>query len=421
MSAAAPGEPGPRARRRLRLAYLTSEYPKASHTFVRRELQELERRGHLVLRVANRGAGSASVSAADKAEEGLTFHLATRPKHEYVAASAWAQATRPARWVRALELATEMGQVSERGLTKHLIYLAEAAVLVRHLEAEGIEHVHVHFGNNAAVVARLAHCLGGPQYSMTIHGPDEFDQAIGYSLGAKTMDAAFVVAISDFCSAQLRRWVGYDHWGKIHVVHCAVGEDFLGEVSPITDQQRKLLCIGRLSPAKAQMLLLDAMERLVAEGRDVALVLAGDGEMRGVIEERVQRAGLGGRVEITGWIDEATVRRHLREARALVQPSFAEGLPVVLMEALAMGRPVISTTIAGIPELVRPGENGWLVTAGNVEELTAAMRDAIERPASELSTMGQRGRARVQERHFMSTEVDKLEALFLRYAPPPRG
>src|SRR5690606_18965936 len=111
---------------------------------------------------------------------------------------------------------------------------------------------------------------------------------------------------------------------------------------------RTLVCIGRLTPQKGQLLLVDAIKRLADEGVDAKLVLAGDGEMRLEIERRITQAGVQDRVQITGWVDEAAVRQHLRAARALVMSSFAEGLPVVIMEAMAMGRPVIATTIAGI-------------------------------------------------------------------------
>jgi glycosyltransferase involved in cell wall biosynthesis len=116
-------------------------------------------------------------------------------------------------------------------------------------------------------------------------------------------------------------------------------------------------------------------------------------------------------VTVAGWVDEAMVHQHLLSARALVQPSFAEGLPVVMMEALAMRRPVIATLVAGVPELVRNGENGWLIPAGNAEELTQAMRKALAAPIERLDAMGAAGAQLVRQRHFTALEVDRLEAL----------
>ncbi|MCC7382405.1 MAG: glycosyltransferase [Deltaproteobacteria bacterium] len=401
----------------MRLAYLTTEYPKVSHTFIRREIRELDRRGHSVLRLAIRDSEGAIADPEDREEAERTFHLLSASKPQILGATAWAQATRPERWIRAAKLAAEMGVKSDRGLVRHGAYLAEGAFLARKLIDEEVEHLHVHFGTNATAVARIARVLGGPQYSFTVHGPDELDQAIGFSLGAKITDAAFVVAISDYCGAQLRRWVPYEQWGKIHQVRCSVGEQFFAEATPIDPTSKTLLSIGRLSAQKGQLLLVDAVARLAREGLDFRLVLAGDGEMRAVIEARVAEENLGDRVTITGWIDEAEIKRRIKACRALVLPSFAEGLPVVIMEALAMTRPVLSTYIAGIPELVRPGENGWLVPAGNVDLLAGAIRAVLAAPMSELEALGRAGQRRVRERHLTSTEVDRLEALYLRYAP----
>jgi glycosyltransferase involved in cell wall biosynthesis len=160
--------------------------------------------------------------------------------------------------------------------------------------------------------------------------------------------------------------------------------------------------------------LLDAFAALLKEGRDAKLVLAGDGEMRPEVEARMRELGIEGHVSITGWISEREVRAQLKRSRCMVLPSFAEGLPVVIMEAFAMGRPVISTYIAGIPELVRESANGWLVAAGDTVALTTALREALDCTPSELDSMGHEGAKRVREQHFVQTEVSKLEVLFTK-------
>jgi glycosyltransferase involved in cell wall biosynthesis len=116
--------------------------------------------------------------------------------------------------------------------------------------------------------------------------------------------------------------------------------------------------VGRLCEQKGQFLLLEAVARLASEGVPVELVLAGDGELRGDLERLIEAQGMAGFVNITGWVDSKRVRDEILSARVLVLPSFAEGLPVVIMEAMALGRPVVSTYVAGIPELVIPGETG---------------------------------------------------------------
>ena len=409
------GADGVAAKLALRIAYLTTEYPKVSHTFIRREILELERRGHHVWRMAIRGAGGAIADAADRDEAQKTIVCLNLPKSGMLMSIAAVKLRHPLRWLRAMGMMWRMSKVSDRGVLRHIAYLWEAAVLLRICEREHIEHVHVHFGTNAAAVARLMRCLSGDQlrYSVMIHGPDEFDSPRAFSLGDKVADAAFVCAISDFCSAQIRRWSESRDWRKIHVVRCTVGTEFFDRAKPIPQHSRTLLSVGRLSAQKGQLLLIEAMSRLRDDGVDARLVLAGDGEMRAELEQAIAAARLSDRVTITGWVDEATVREHLLNARALVQPSFAEGLPVVMMEALAMQRPVVGTAIAGVPELVRPGENGWIIPAGNVDELVIAMRDVMSAPIEKLNRMGAAGAQRVRERHYTPTEADKLEALLL--------
>lgn len=404
---------------RLRLAYLTTEYPKVSHTFIRREIVELERRGHYVLRLAIRDGGGAIADPADQEEHRKTIHCLSLPKLQLLLSAIIVKASNPLRWLRALRMTLRMSRASDRGFLRHAAYLIEAAALLRILRRERIDHVHVHFGTNAAAVARLIRCLGGergPTYSFTIHGPDEFDSPRAFSLGEKVHDAAFTVAISDFCGAQIRRWSAFDDWNRVHVVHCTVGSQFFDHARPVDPASRTLVSVGRLSAQKGQLLLVEALRRVLDSGVEMDLVLAGDGEMRSEIEGRIAQLGLQGRVAITGWIGEQEVRDHLLAARALVQSSFAEGLPVVIMESLAMARPVISTAIAGIPELVRHGENGWLVPAGSVDELAAAMREAMTASTERLDRMGLAGQARVRDRHFTPTEAAKLESLFDQYA-----
>jgi glycosyltransferase involved in cell wall biosynthesis len=399
----------------MRLAYLTTTYPKPSHTFIRRELVELERRGHHVVRLAIRPSGDTLADPADRDEHARTFHCLGQPRARLAwTALAWL-ATHPGQAWRAAALAFAMARGAGAGFVRQAAYLVEAASLLWRLRGERVEHVHVHFGTNPATVARLMRALGGPPYSMTVHGPAEFDDPLGQWLGGKVADSAFTVAISDFASSQLRRWSDYRDWSKLAIVHCGVSRAFFAEPAPLDPLSRTLVCVGRLTPAKGQLLLLDAMAALVDEGLDVQLVLAGDGEMRGVVERRIEELGLEGHVRITGWIGEAEVRKEIAAARALVLPSFAEGLPVVIMEAMAMGRPVISTAIAAIPELVRTGETGWLVAPGSVGELADAMRDAMRADPERLSTLAANARERVRNRHDVAREAAKLEALLLAH------
>jgi glycosyltransferase involved in cell wall biosynthesis len=258
----------------------------------------------------------------------------------------------------------------------------------------------------------LCRVLGGPPYSFTVHGPEEFDKVREIALPEKIDRAAFVVAISSFGRSQLYRWCPQLQWSKIHLIHCGVDAEFLTQTAPLPTVPR-LVCVGRLCEQKGQLLLLQAAGLLASEGLQFQLILVGDGPMRSQLEASIDRLHLQAHVTILGWASGAEVRQQIMMARAMVLPSFAEGLPVVLMEALALGRPVISTYIAGIPELVESNICGWLLPAGAVEPLAEAMRTALLATPETLALMGRAGRDRVVVQHNIATEAAKLAALLL--------
>jgi glycosyltransferase involved in cell wall biosynthesis len=314
-----------------------------------------------------------------------------------------------------------MWRRSSRTVFHHLVYLAEACRLVRWMDAGAIDHLHAHFGTNPAEVAMLARELGGPPYSFTVHGPEEFDSPVALGLGEKGRRAAFVVAVSSFGRSQLLRWLPAAAWPRVEVVHCGLEPAFHRDAPAEAQAAPRLVCVGRLCEQKGQLLLVEAARRVVAAGRPFELVLAGDGEMRAEVEARIAALGLGAHVRITGWIANDQVREEILAARALVLPSFAEGLPVVIMEAMALRRPAITTFVAGIPELVQDGVNGWLVPAGDVDALARAMLDCLAAPADVLARLGEAARTRVLARHDVDTEAAKLATLFAASAAVRAG
>ncbi len=364
---------------------------------------------------ARRFAGNLT-DAADQVEQERTFYLLDAGALGLIGAVIADVVNRPLRWLAVFAVAIRLGRRSERGVIRHLIYFAEACLLRHRLADSGVHHLHVHFGTNAASVALLCRRLGGPGYSITIHGPEEFDAPRQLALDDKIHHADFVVAISQFTRSQLYRWAASEDWRRIQVIHCGLDEVFLSTALTRIPEQARLLNIGRLSEQKGHLLLIEAAVGLRDRDVNFELVIVGDGPLRGNLERLIDQHGLRGHVRITGFLDNQGVRRELEAARALVMSSFAEGLPVVIMEALAMGRPVISTSIAGIPELVEPGQNGWLVPAGAVEPLVAAMAAALTTATNKLEAMGRAGAARVAERHNAVIEVKKLVELFAKAA-----
>lgn len=397
---------------RLRVAYVVNQYPKVSHTFIRSEIAALEKQGVVVRRFGLRGWDAELTDEHDRQEQTRTVYALRLGARGLASAGLRQLIKAPGRAVDALRRAFQLGRRADRPLPYHFAYWAEACVIARALEKTPVDHIHAHFGTNAAEVALLVHRLTGLPFSFTVHGPEEFDKPQALKLADKITAAAFVVAISSYGRSQLWRWIPHEHWHKIKVVHCAVDPAFQRQTPVPVGSASRMVCIGRLCEQKGQLLLCEAAAALVREGIPLELVLAGDGEMRMALDEVVAKLGLHGHVRVTGWIDGARIREELLAARALVLPSFAEGLPVALMEALAMQRPVITTSIAGISELVRQGQEGWLIPAGDLAALVAAMRDCLSASPEALDAMGRRGRQRVLERHNDALEAQRLATLF---------
>jgi colanic acid/amylovoran biosynthesis glycosyltransferase len=401
----------------MSLAYLINCYPQFSQSFIRREILALEAAGTPVQRFSIRSGAHNIVDPADKQELAKTRIVLDQGAAGLVVALLFTGLTNPLGLWRGLKLALKTGQRSDRGLIYNLIYLVEACVLLRWFRQSGVRHVHAHFGTNSTDVVMLCHAMGGPTFSFTVHGPEEFDRVIGISLAEKIKRSAFVVAISHFGKSQLSRWCEFADWDKLKIVHCGVDDAYLERTPQPVPSAPNLVCVGRLSEQKGQMALLEAAHRLAQLGVPFQLTLVGDGPLRSPLEAKIKAYQLQDQVKITGVATASQVQEYLNNARAFVLPSFGEGLPVAIMEALAMGRPVVTTYIAGIPELVQPGVNGWLVPAGSVEDLTDALKEAIALSPAELDQMGLSGVAAVRAQHCIHTEAAKLAALFAQHAP----
>jgi colanic acid/amylovoran biosynthesis glycosyltransferase len=394
----------------MRIAYLINQYPKVSHTFIRREILALERQGFEVMRISIRGWDNELVDDADVAERDRTRYALRSGWLAIACAPLACCILRPIRFLRTFTLAVRLGWRAERPLPFHLVYLAEACLILGWLQKQGAQHLHAHFGTNSAEVAALVHELGGPPFSFTVHGPEEFDKAQSIGLREKIRRASFVIAISSFCRSQLLRLVEHHDWSKIRVVRCGFDPDFSG-VPPTYSDAQHLVCVGRLCEQKGQLLLIEAARLLAEGGTQFTLTLAGDGELRPAIEKLIRDYRLEARVRVTGWISNEEVRWHILRARALVLPSFAEGLPVVIMEAMALHRPVISTYVAGIPELVRDREHGWLVPSGDVEALVQAIKTCLETPLEVLRRMSDAAFRQVVRYHDLKLESAKVAEL----------
>lgn len=396
----------------MKIAYLVNQYPSVSHSFIRREIQALEKLNLDIARYSVRSLLNELVDPGDIEEHKKTRFILGGSKILLISALIHILFAHPAGFVKAFLKTIKMGIRSDRGLLRHIFYFIEACVVARWVKKDHVDHIHAHFGTNSATLALIVHWLIGTPYSFTVHGPEEFDKPEFLSLKMKIENAAFVAAISSFGKSQLFRQLDEKDWHKVKIVHCGLEEKYLDEPHiPVTNEPN-FVCVGRLCEQKGQLILLRAGNELKKQGKNFHLTLVGDGPMRKELENYISKNNLAENVKITGWMSSEEVKAELKAARTMVLPSFAEGLPVVIMEAMALRRPPITTYIAGIPELVINGENGWLVIAADVDGLAHAMNEAIDASPEQLDQMGMLAHTRVKERHNIRTEAAKLYRYF---------
>jgi glycosyltransferase involved in cell wall biosynthesis len=386
-----------------------NSYPMTSTTFIRNEIGALEKLGVSIRRYAIRHWAETLVDPLDVAEQKQTHYVLTGNFLGLAVAFAKELFINPHGIYRSLRSWLTLLRKSG-GLVRHVAYFMEAIYFRQRAQCDDVNHVHVHFATNGTAVAMLSHLMGGPSYSFTAHGPDEFVDAKRQSFDLKIDHAAFVVAISEYCKNQLLYFSPTDR-DKIHVIRCGL---LLQNFEPVQNHlanNQTFVCIGRLCRQKGQVLISQAVAALRYEFPGLKVILVGDGESRASIEASILEHGVGDMFELRGWLTNRDVLKVIHESRALLLPSFAEGLPIVIMEAMALMRPVISTFVAGIPELVRPGEHGWLVPAGDVEALVNVMRACLNAPANTLARMGEAACERVRTYHSIDTNVLQLARL----------
>lgn len=405
-----------------RIGYLNTRYPALSHTFIYDEIHALRDLGVDVRTFSIRKPSAAEFGeGADLSEIESTVYIG----HSRTRVALLGLAGMLRRPIRAVKLAWRALREAPGGVrakTKHLVYALQAVVLVRACRKQGVESLHVHMANNGAMVALLA-TVFDPRlsYSLTIHGPADFFDVERLRLRSKASEALFVRCISNFCRSQVMSFTAPDIWDRLHVVHCGINLDTFKFKSPEEREGQdrfNILSVGRLAPVKGLSLLLSALARLDPVAIPWRLTVIGDGPERGRLVEQVDRDDLNEHVEFAGPMPPAMVRDRLRTSRLLVVASFAEGVPMVLMEAMASGTEVLATRVGGIAELIESGETGTLIHAGSVEALESAVRRVLSDPADRLRAQAAR---RVVEQGFERVGVAReLRRLFQRYGQVSR-
>ena len=405
----------------MRVAYIASRYPLVSHAFILREVLALRRHGATVHTFTVRRPGAEHVLSGDDREAAdTTDALVPASPFELLAAHGRAFLASPGRYLRTLRLALALRPPGLRGALWQLFYFAEAGLMWSRCRRLDVRHIHAHHANVASDVALLATRLGGPgwTWSFTLHGPTELFDAREHRLAPKAEHATFVACITDYARSQLMGMVGTEHWRKLRVVHCGVD---LGAY-PLVDRSGRtraseVLTVGRLVPVKGQALLIEAVAELARRDLAVRLTVVGDGPQLEELRELASRLGVSAQVDFDGAVGQDEMPGYYARADVFAMASFAEGLPVVLMEAMATGMPVVASRITGVPELVEPGVNGLLVTPARAGELADALEALLRAPAEERVAMGLEGRRAVEEGFDVDRNARDLLDLFEEFGP----
>ena len=398
-------------------AYLVSRYPSVTQTFVAGEVRELRRSGMRVeTATVRRAPADEPLSARDREERARTYAILPPRPGRLVAAHLRALAAAPGAYLATLGHALRSAPAGGRARLWQLFYFGEAMLLWAWLRERRLHHVHVHHANVASDVAmlvcRYANASGARPdwtWSLTVHGPTELLDVAGHRLADKVADAALVVCISDFTRSQVAAVADPDHLGKLHTVRCGIDVgDFRPGDAPRASHQ--ILCVAALSRRKGHAVLLEALAHLRHRLPDAELVLAGDGPERAFLEGHAHTLGLDGAVRFVGAVDHDRVADLGARAAVFCLPSFAEGVPTVLMEAMAMELPVVATNVMGVPELVDHERTGLLVPPARADLLAGALERLLIDPDLRRA-MGRAGRRRVEQDYERGAAVSALRSL----------
>jgi colanic acid/amylovoran biosynthesis glycosyltransferase len=402
-----------------RIGYLMSRYPAVSHTFLLKEVLGMRERGNRVQTASINPAdrSGALLSEIEAEEVATTFYIkrvsAGLAMLHVLAIAAW----NPIVTLRGLAYALRLGGLGLHTQAYALFYLAEALLVGDWMGRQKLAHLHVHFGGPVASVGLLTAKAWQVPMSLTLHGPDEFfDEEASY-LRQKIETAKFVICISDYCRSQVMRIAPHVAESRFEVVRLGVDCEALRTKAPALNGSLntpvQFVCTGRMVAAKGHRILVEAAAGIQAAGIEFTLVLIGDGAERSALEALTRERGIAERVKFMGSMAHNETLRQVSNADVFVLASFAEGLPVALMEAMALGVPCVSTPIAAIPELIHDGENGLLVSPANVRALSAAMERLALDPELRMK-LGEAARETVEESYNLSRNLDQLSEVLHR-------
>lgn len=397
----------------MRIAYFVNIYPRATDTFIRREVLGLRKRGLDVLTYSVRKSGSDhDVDKEVTSEKNNTHYLFPVDFIDLVLVLMKTLVSKPRLFARSCILAFKTSRPGIKGQFLQLAYLLEAVLLARRLTEDSVEHLHNHFGDNGGTVTLLASILAEVPYSISIHGPHIFFDGLHWALNIKTQQAKFISCIGHYCISQMMLYSDKDSWNKFKIVRCGIDLEQFDYRIP-QGKVRKIVYTGRLSAEKGLPVLFDSIAQLKTRKYDIEVNLLGDGEDREFLEQMAKEQGIDDVVSFAGFVDQVTLAETLRSSDVFVLPSFAEGIPVALMEAMAIGIPVIATYVGGVAELVIDQQTGQVVSPSD----SAGLANAIARYIDDdvfCRTISKNARTKVENEFNIEDQVDKLALLFTK-------
>lgn len=391
----------------MAVAYFTHQYPRATDTFIQREVEYLRLHGLEVRTYSVRRSGSEhDVSESIREEKRRTRYLLPVNPLSLIAKNLSALIRSPLRYVAAFRLALRTSRPGLRGLVLQIAYFQEAVLLASRLRSDGIKHLHNHLGDNSGTATLLASLLAQVSYSITFHGPHIFFDPTHWALREKVRHARFIFCISHYCRSQIMLFSDAADWGKLKIVHCGVDTRRL---FPVATRARaeKMLYTGRLSVEKGLSVLFESLKLLRDAGRNFELTLVGDGADRDKLQALAREIAIDRHLVFAGYRSQEEVGEYLRRSDIFILPSFAEGVPVSLMEAMATGIPVVATNVGGVAELVESERTGLLVPPAD----SAALAQAIARYQDDHELrlrVVSHGRERVIQQFNIEIEGQKL-------------
>ena len=395
----------------MKIAYFTNTYPRATDTFIRLEVLGLRKRGLDVSTYSVRKSGDDhNVDDEVISEKANTSFILPFNAIELLLALLKALLFNPIRFLEALKITVKTSRPGIKGHFLQWAYFLEAVVLSNRLRKDKVEHLHNHLGDNSGTVTLIAAKLVNIPYSISIHGPHIFFDGPNWALNEKTQHAKFISCIGHFCTSQMMLYTESDYWDKFHIIRCGVDLEKYQFRSAAT-QPKKLLFVGRLSNEKGLNVLLDSLATLNSDSHDITLTVLGDGPSRKDLEKQAQDLNLHDIVIFKGFVDQPTIRNHLNDSDIFILPSFAEGIPVSLMEAMAIGVPVITTYVGGISELVVDQETGLLCYPSDSDGLADAIKTYLN-DQELLQQIVTKARQHVETEFDVDRQIDKLAALF---------